>query len=423
MTFDVKLFGRVGALAVVVFLGGAQVAGCSSPTEGAAKAGEVDVRTLEVGDYSTEPLDVPRNDRESFGRLIEAVRIADAVADPYKIDPDLKYWSGAEPRPDAKSATGTLADATQPVLEKYGMIAGFAVGGRDQEFPAEGKPKVGDARAVTINVLRFPDEDSAGRAAREIDAVDFALSPENRAVEIPEYDAAQSHWRPGVPSLGSTIARGFWVVNVYAEHTSADLDALTDLVTKTFDAQLPLLDSFDATPADKVATLPLDAEGMVRRILPYQVGVWPYPVVESDDPSTIVESGNVSIESGIAYGRLGATHSAGNKEVVGKLFDETGLEFWGAVEIGTFLYRVRDKAAAERLVAENYGDSPNITNTIDGPKGVPDATCQELQTYTGDPYYRCSVIYRQYAASVTSNDEDDVRFKAAAQYALLANSQ
>ena len=411
---------RTGAALLAVCVAGGVLTGCGSTKQGEAKPAEIDVRTLDVGSYGTHPLPVPENNRESYGRIIEAVHTADAVASPYKIDPALRWWSGAEPRPDAKSATGTLADVTLPVLEKEGFIVGYAVGGRSEKFPDEGKPKVGDARAITINLLRFPDEASAKRAAEGIDAADFGISPENVRVDIPKYSDAHSHWRPNVPTLGSTISHGIWVISVYAEHTSPDKSALIDLVTKTFDAQIPLLDSFKPTPADKVSSLPLDATGLLRRTLPYKPELWPYPTVEFEDPgSAIIESGNVSREVGIVYTGIGGLHSSTDKEAATKLFDAVGLEYWAAVDVGTFLYKVRDEAAGKQLVDNNFGDEPDSKGDIDGPTGVPGAKCFE---YQNTAVFRCSVVYRNYVGTVISDDEADVRHKAAAQYALLANS-
>ncbi len=383
------------------------LASCASPVDGTALPAEIDVRGFDVGRYGTKPVKAPDGD-VLRGTIVEATRISGAMADSYEIDPTLKHGWGAEIDRDPAAATNSLADVAEPVLTRYGMIAGAVHTGTDLEFPAK-KPSPGDFRGITTNLILFPDAESAKKAAKEIDEADFNVNPSNnRRASVPGYAESHAHYRPNVPNMGATLAEGPFVISLFLEHTSADVDVLTDMAKKTFDKQVPLLRQFKATGKENLAKAPVDGEGMIKRTLPDTAGAWPSP----------------SAEWGTVYNRRGAVHEQDDKEKTSKLFDATQVEFVAVGQVGTVLYRTRDAAGAERLAREQFGRVYQIDADITAPKDVPGAKCFKVKSASGRPQdFRCNVVYRNYAAQVRADNENDVRQKGAAQYALLANSQ
>src|SRR6185312_5620230 len=107
---------------------------------------------------------------------------------------------------------GTGTPLTQPVLDKYGMIAAYAVQGVNKRLVDFAREKNGDWMQVMLT--SFPNEDSAARAAAEMDATDFAVNPENQTTEIPGYPQAKAHFRPASPSVAATMASGRLVASV-----------------------------------------------------------------------------------------------------------------------------------------------------------------------------------------------------------------
>ncbi|WP_157555253.1 DUF7373 family lipoprotein [Nocardia crassostreae] len=78
---------------------------------------------------------------------------------------------------------------------------------------------------------------AAARAAAGIEAADFAVAADtNQQLSVPKYSAALAHWRPGTPTIGSTMARGSYVISLYAGVAAADSAQLTRLVEKIYDA-------------------------------------------------------------------------------------------------------------------------------------------------------------------------------------------
>jgi hypothetical protein len=94
----------------------------------------------------------------------------------------------------------------------------------------------------------------------------------------------------------------------------------------------------------------------------------------------------------------------------------------------TNLLRARDETAARKLLPDMVDAKRpmKIDHDIAPPSGVPDARCYEQkQTLWADhPNVRfiCFVTSGRYVSSVVSNDENDVRQRGAAQYAILVNS-
>ncbi|QIS10380.1 DUF7373 family lipoprotein [Nocardia arthritidis] len=406
-----RIFGTVSILLIVT-------AGCAVP--GNPMPEHPDLGALDVGPYPREPLPVPPSGDEKYGRVIESVRMGEAVIDPTEADAALSFGlsgNGAVPLPTPAKAAGFLAGPVRAVLEKRGMLAGFAVSAADREVSS--RPQVGTCRLLTVIVLRFPDPDAARQAAREIDSVDFAVNTENAAVPIPDYPEAQAHWRPTVPTLAATTSIDSYVVSVLAGHTGTDLPALTGLARKTFGVQLPRLREFAATPLDRIASLPLDQEGMVRRQVPALAGRWSYPTVVLMNRQEVAGWDSLISARGVVYGPRAAR----------RFIRQGGGDFDAIAVNGTdFLARYPDAATAKQHfdAAARKGGALGL-RPIPAPDGTRDVLCYVDDSIGQSPgvaliKYSCRVLYGRYLAQIFSRVPQDIRQKAASQYALLVGS-
>ncbi len=369
-----------------------------------------DPATLDVGPYNRYPLAAPARGNENYGRVIESVRIGELVANPARVDPALnvpRTRSGSDPLPTPAKAVTLLADPAREVLERHGMIAGFTVGASDTRQFA-----IGSGRIVQITLLRFPDADAARQAATEIDSADAAVSPDNVAVPIPDHPTARAHWRPTVPTLAATMAVDSFVVTVLAGHTTPDLGVLTTLASKAFTEQQPLLRDVELTPAAALADLPLDRDGMLARMVPEAPGRWPYPVVVTSELAETAGWDSLVQPHGIVLGPR-AGHFASPSPEVPEL---TGLNRFDR------LLRFADAATAARFFSGLQQDDPR--SSVPPPAGMVDINCAERGTGSAPmTRFSCRLRYGRYVAVVFSRDYQDVHHRAAAQYALLVNSE
>ncbi|NNH71930.1 hypothetical protein HLB23_19055 [Nocardia uniformis] len=396
---------RFAALAAITLT----VAGCGSTIDGTAAAGELDVRELEVGKYATDPLDLRYTYYHdlSGGANLALMRLADQVVTGPEIDARLKYGTGAVPILDAEKATKTLADVTQPVLESNGMMFGYAVGHRDTPADKSGK-RPEDASFTTVTVLQFPSEEAAKKAAMEIEELDFELAADaNQPVQLSKYADAHTHWRPGVPTIGSVMARSNYVINVYAGLKDPELDKLTELVEQVYDAQAPLLDALKPLNREDMLRLKYDTDGMLRRTL---------------NPDGF---GSPDISSQAAFELRGFLHQVSDQDHWSRVMRDVGMDRYSlsrSMSNSSMVFRTRDTEAAENLITVILENS--YPNAADAPAAIPNARCGESPTK--DDYstkrFRCAVTYRQYVATVEGDQLTDAHQRAAAQYALLTNS-
>ncbi len=376
--------------------------GCSA-VSGTAVPGEPDVRGLDIGSYPVTPLDMRWEYLNSLvgGTELAIMRLSDSVINGIDVDPKLKYNRGAKGFEDARAATELLADVNGPVLERHKFMFGLGITSADR---AKREKSIGET-AVTIGVLQFPDAATAKAAARDLDQTDFAVAPDqNKAVALKKYPDAHSHWRPGIPSLGTTMAVGSYVLTLLVTWPSPDLDSLTSLAEKTYEIQVPLLKELPALSKREVLELPFDPDGMLRRIL------------TSEEFFFAPAAGTVG-----TFKPRGVLHWVGEPTDVQKAMQDSGVDSIALAD-DTYLWRTKDadaaaKFAGSRLTASRWTD-------IDAPKDVPDARCREdANPNDSDQKYVCIVHYDRYVAQVQSGQPIDVRQRAAAQYALLANSQ
>ncbi|NEW48269.1 hypothetical protein GV794_03395 [Nocardia cyriacigeorgica] len=398
-------------LAAVLAVGALVMVPACSTVTGTPVAAEIDVRILDVGDYPIEPLDVDDVHVASDGPILEGLRMAGAIAVPHELDDDLVHNWGTDVIDSPKKAAdaSSISNVNLPTLERHGFLVAFDIAEGSEPFPTDVRPTDTDAKVTRIVLMRFPDAARASTAARELESTDFAVSPDNRPVDVPGYAQAHAHWRPGIKTVSALLAQDEIVISVFLQHPTPDLDTMTTRLREVFDAQLPLLDDFEPTPPEEFDELPRDPDGMLRRALT------PGP----RDQRVPISSRDYAAWSGRAVIHFQPTDEPGMREA----WDSGGVD--AVAQFGTTtVLRFRDNAAATAFGTAWSDSQGSHTHSVDPPADVPDARCVERSATADTPATsRCYVTYRRYAAFVTGDDPTDTSQQAAAQYALLVNTQ
>lgn len=401
------------AVAVLVLV---LTAGCA--LSGHPVPADPNPKSLDIGVNSIDPLTVGPNGNEGYGRTLESVRMAEAIIDPVEADASLKFafeTGGAVPLPTPAKAARVLAKTVRPVLERYGMLAGFMVGGADKE--QIGQPVTGRSRLLTVVLLRFPDATTARQAAREMDATDAAVSPENVPVVIPNQPSAFAHWRPNVPTLAATMAHESFVISVLVGHTSPDLAVLTAVARQAFEAQLTRLRDYVATPPDTLAALPLDTDGMLAKLIAEVPGRWPFPMVVMTDYEQNAGWRASAMVTGVVFGPRG-TYLTGSRQ------HPSSVEL-GAVNGWNELDRYPDAIAARRALSDSELEHDPVIRPAPTPDGVPDVRCFEQLDVPPQIPLRiiCRLAHGRYNALIRGRDLRSTHQQVAAQLGLLLNSE
>lgn len=378
-------------------------------------AGEIDIRIFDTGQYPTEPLDA-HDDTPVPGFYdywkIAGMRLANHVPHPYLIDPALKLNSYGTSMSDTglPDFMGKEAELTA-IAKRNKMLFGFRTSASSvlystpsyYEWP-ETKSAWGPSTSLAIAVSQYVDDAHAQKAADEFFRADRDRFKDNEEVELPKHSAALSHWKPGGTALRSFTARGSYVVSITVVMPTSDLNGLKGLADKAFEKQLSMLDTLPPITDEGMLELPWDPERMLRRTLnPNQ---FHSPTVDEDygvfEPD----------------GFLHFTEDAGATKT---FLDRLGADRV-ASSYGTLSFRVADPEAAQRAVEEKVTAYP-FSRVLDPPKDVPDTACVEVADPGGSAEFMCIVAYDRYVGYVGSNQITDVHQRAAAQYALFANSR
>ncbi|MBC7303084.1 MAG: hypothetical protein H5T78_19320 [Nocardia sp.] len=378
------------------------VVACGGPDEVTAAAdAPVDLATLDVGNYPTEPRQVGAVANLDQGRFIEAERLGDFVPTPADIDPRFVHTnpSIASVFLDAEAALGKIM-----AVDRFAEAAPDFIGG----FVSSAGTKPQNMGIDMVNaVMIFPDAQKATAAATALEELDFGYAPNNQRIEIPGYPGAIAHWQPDQQSIGSWFATGHLVIytwfydylKIYLE--KVDQQALLDLTRKSLDTIVGSVAKFTPTPSTELMSLQRDRDGMLGRTAPRpREDSWINP-------------------PGVYAGRT-ARHFLSDPESSAKMIDEFGIDLYA--NDGAEVYRARDIAAAEGVRDELGGLTRKFTASA-APKNLPSALCKE---YIGRQKlairFYCSVSYDRYAAYVWSNQLLDAQQRVSAQYALLVNA-
>lgn len=369
-----------------------------------------DLSTLDVGDYDVQPREFAGPLTEEDARYLESMRLAQAVAFPPDIFPTMTYVNGLPLADGAMFATllsGTGTPIMLPAFEKYGRITGFLLNG--YTVPQEEFARTASGPGLFVGLSSFPGRDQAFRAAREMDALDSAVNPDNVAVPIPGYPDANAHYRPGFTSIAVSMASGQSVISVlYSDPAGTTAESLAAQVRRILDVQVPLIEGFAPAPEVALTMAEIDPDHMFSRVL------------TDEDP----QIGPKIVRYSAPASRLCANSGA----IRDDFFGETGVDRC-ANSPGSLVLRTRDDGAAKTLVskfaAQPAGDDV-VETPLEAPEGVPDAVCFKhtpKDPAGGEPSFGCLVTYGRYTASVSGESEVDIRQRAAAQYALLVNNE
>ncbi|WP_227984259.1 DUF7373 family lipoprotein [Nocardia spumae] len=390
--------------------------GCGSTVGGWAGPSEVDVRTVDVGNYDVVPLDIHVDFRPGFVNAPAAagMRLADNVVTPDRIDPHLTVQGKSSTFaagfvPDALGDNDRMSDAAK----RNKMVYGFSTAGSDKDanwgFLGWPKPSKPNATIVALSVMQFEDPAAAAKAATDLYNTDFdTYKDKNQPVKVSKYPEAHAHWQPGTASLRSFLAHGPWVVSVLALTPSAELGSLTGLTERTLDTEFPVLDQLPPLSPEETLTLPWDPHYLLSRALNTSQTGRP----QFDDDNGV-------------FGPNGILHYMSDRKIAAQsaaaLEAEEFAKTSDALVVRTADATSAKKALTDRITFEGGGPA------VDAVPKIPDSTCVENSTkgssLNGPKRYSCLVVYRNYVGYVTSNQLVDVHQRAAAQYALFANSQ
>ena len=175
------MFVETSRIAVMAGISAVLLAGCGhdggtgSPPATSAKPPAVDVSTLDTGRYLTLPRRLGQVASEDEGRMAEAIRMAEAVADPMSVDPTLVEQSVFAPLITASDVASNISMTGQavvaPVLAKYGMVSGRLLMANNTKVDSSSSERPEkDVKTVLIMLVRFQDATAAKNAAVEMDA-------------------------------------------------------------------------------------------------------------------------------------------------------------------------------------------------------------------------------------------------------------
>jgi serine/threonine kinase PknH len=205
------------------------------------------------------------------------------------------------------------------------------------------------------------------------------------------------------------MASGRLVASILARSDAdPDVSYLTQRVKRTLDLLTPIEGNLIPDPEATLAELPLDPDNMLSRLF-----------VPGDQPKVSA--------SFASTGPRAAAFCADSQARKDGLFAQAGIDRCAFSE-GSQLMRSKDETAATTILPKlaEADRSESIDHDVSSPDGLKDARCFEqkpaIVADNANARFECFVSYGRYIAAVTSNEENDVRQRAAAQYAILVNS-
>jgi hypothetical protein len=202
-----------------------------------------------------------------------------------------------------------------------------------------------------------------------------------------------------VRELTALTAHGPYVL-VQVVRCAAGPDCETALADRTLDLQLPLIDTFEPTPANQFLTLALDPTGLVAHTLarPRDQG------------------------AGAVYQLAGALQLEDNPVEAGPLLSAAGVDDVAANL--TTVYQAKDSASAQTL-AGTYNDVAAKTPAAQAASpvpGLPQSRCTQVAGSNGlVPRYWCVAAAGRYTIKAVARQLDNAHQQIAAQYRILTD--
>ncbi|MEV0773215.1 DUF7373 family lipoprotein [Nocardia salmonicida] len=365
-----------------------------------------DGTSVDIGEYSAQPTQGDYDDGPSLGRgiLVESLRLGERIVSADSIDPELSFGRGGGVQVNHLGiADDMLPGVQRAALHEFELFAGFgAIAGNDQLNNDSAY------KSLNITVLAFADEPTALRAAQTMAAVDFGANEGNVGLPLPGFPAALSHWRPGVPTIGSLLVWKNHVIRLFAKIVEPNEAALVDLAQRVYTTQLAEFEGFTPTPIADLPNLKLDPNRLLPRLvstgyqLPDSVEFAVYP------PRAFA----------LMVGRPGPRSTA---------FRALGVSAI-AVSHNKFLYKMdgaeKTPAMLDYLRDDMLGDRYVAMSGVPGLSAVRCVRALRPDTASVEAIrFECHVPHGDAIAVVRSNRESDVRHLAAAQYQVMGGSQ
>lgn len=380
----------------------------ATETPATTTAAPVDPAALDPGHYPTtaaSPAGPAGTDAE--GRLVEGRRMAGAVVGPWEVDPTLTR-SGGAPAALITNASELGAVIYPTTTYKTPNLSSMLVAFSSERWAA-------DPHSLTRlrnTLLRFPNDATAASVATGLtegtltmlvrtDSGDPIPVEPIRAVPVPRTPntpAAILTFREGTQTVHEAIlitAHGPFVL-VHSARTADDPNAALTLVADTLERQRTQLDTFAATPANQLSTLPKDPTGLAARTVP------------ASDPTTL-QSGT--------YDPHGALHLQADPTTAQAAFADAGVDVVSAAL--TTVYQSTDPAAAQTLAAQLHDASGDEAEAV---PGLPDSHCARTTSGAGSLVrYQCIAATDRYAFTTISRDLTTAHQQSAAQYLMLTS--
>jgi hypothetical protein len=360
-----------------------------------------DLAALETGNYPIAPrapLGTAGNDK--FGTILEGHRMANNVVLPTDIDNALTEPLSVNiiTMQQNHGISVELPDPGQAIVTAHRLLAGFATARRDKN----------STKNLINMVLRFPDPGAAADAAQQLSTQIPPPYPKT-PFPVPRYPTALSTTMDttGIGqyqhAVEAFLPHGPYLLYAWAQ-TAQRPDDAGALIANLFDRQVPKIDAFSPTPADQLASLPVDAVGFLNVVLP----------ADKDAPGSVNFGG---------FEPYAALHF--QDDPMQALADFTAAGVDAVAQLRTVVYHARDAAGAKHLLESTVaaaGVKPGAQPT-DGVNGLPFAKCFEFtqadQSMT--PRFGCFATADRYQFEAWSQQGHDARQQIAAQYLMLTS--
>ncbi|MET8650241.1 DUF7373 family lipoprotein [Nocardia aurea] len=385
------------------------VGACGDDESTTPKTPEVQIGALDSGNHNTTPIDVERARTPESGSIREAIRIG--AVTPLMVDIDNRLIFNSSAVFNRRLITPTFPPdvfvSTEVGPEEFNAVAPGLIAGWYSSGQRRDKAELG--RTATLHTLRFGDATLAGTALRAL--ADRTAGTEYAIPGHPETAAKASignSLRP--PAVDAWSAHNDMLIHVRVEDplsVPVDPAPMAELAGRIIDRQIEMLSAYAPTPVDKIATQPLDVDGILSRV----------PLYEKNDLPVI------GANPWGVYPRQVALQAEEQPHLARPAFADAGVEFL-AIGNAVLVYRTQDNASTTRLIAalRSMIVDEDIYQKADSPPNLPSAQCVEAKpntTSTSRTRPLCWVPIGRDIAQVTGQNLQDTHQRTAAQYKLM----
>jgi hypothetical protein len=372
-------------------------AGCGSGGDA-----RIDLSRLDVGPYSTAVRDIPDQPSLRNGTVLEGIRMSEAVADTSQFGSTLNYLRDAGPIPDTQSLVATIGESGRRLLDISGWVAGYQASYADTpRLPAGANPS--SYVGLSITLLRFSDDAAATRVASALEVANWADFGNTVAAPLPRHSEVGARYTPGTGVLRLDASIGPFVLRLRLEAPPDGIEKRIGELDAAFDEEQALLGHFTPTPVAEIASLPMDPDGLLARMVATDPSASPHP------------SATFAV-----YGPTGALRDQTRAIRADKLYQKWGVDQF-AVSGSQRLYKLRDSQAAHDMAAEVIASSVDVEQEIVGDPNVPNTRCFHAEATAANlSEYTCRMWFHDVFTVIRADSAQNVREMAAAQYVLLA---